>query len=306
MNNLERALEIIRARRENAINKAEETRRKLLEDKEFASIENTLGGLDFELARREVYGLDVSGLRVEIERINNQRDELLKKLGYNKEDFKPRYYCKMCGDTGYVEGKRCVCLENERKRLNIEENTELENSPALDKIDFSVYCEMSGLFEKCARFLTRKFVENEGELSLFLLMGETGIGKTYLAKAALRDSLEGGGEVLFLNAIKLNKLFLNYHCAPLEQKEEVLREINACDALVIDDLGVEPLYNNVTLPYFYELIVERLGKKTLITTNLSQRDLEEKYGQRIFSRLMDKRNSAVISLKGKDLRFSSI
>jgi hypothetical protein len=37
MNNLERALEIIRARRGKRNKQSEETRRKLLEDKEFAS-----------------------------------------------------------------------------------------------------------------------------------------------------------------------------------------------------------------------------------------------------------------------------
>jgi hypothetical protein len=47
----------------------------------------------------------------------------------------------------------------------------------------------------------------------------------------------------------------------------------------------------------------KVGEKDADHHQFVTRDLEEKYGQRIFSRLMDKRNSAVISLKGRTSDF---
>jgi hypothetical protein len=66
---------------------------------------------------------------------------------------------------------------------------------------------MSGLFEKCAGSSPENLWKTKENYPCFYLW-RNGDRQDILAKAALRDSLEGGGEVLFLNAIKLNKLFL--------------------------------------------------------------------------------------------------
>lgn len=298
------AIKNIEYRRQSALQKAEENRRMLLENKEFLTIENKLGGLNFERAKKEVFGQDTTIIDNEIAKVEVQKSNLIKDLGFNENDLVPNFYCNKCKDTGRINGKRCECLENERIRLELLNNPELSKVPdAMKKIDFSVYGHNGELYKKCAKYLEENIVIKSGEKSIITMIGEAGIGKSYLAQAALRECLSNGDNVVVINAIKLNKLFLEYHCASIENKKEILTEINKCDVLLIDDLGVEPLLNNVTLPYLYELIIERMGKKTIITTNLSQRDIENRYDQRIFSRLMDKVNSAVIKLTGNDLRF---
>ena len=76
------------------------------------------------------------------------------------------------------------------------------------------------------------------------------------------------------------------------------------DLLVIDDLGTEPLYKNVTIEYLLSLISNRLenNKHFIITTNLSSAELIERYNERLISRLSDKTKNLHIPFKTKDFR----
>ncbi len=75
--------------------------------------------------------------------------------------------------------------------------------------------------------------------------------------------------------------------------------------LVIDDLGTEQTYKNVTQEYLFAVLNERLtnGKKTFISTNLSLENLKDKYDNRIFSRLIQQSDDNLITmLESKDKR----
>ena len=79
------------------------------------------------------------------------------------------------------------------------------------------------------------------------------------------------------------------------------------DLLVIDDLGAEQVYRNVTSHYLLSLLSERELKNlsTFVTSNLSSEEILARYDERIFSRLFDKRLSAVITFSGKDMRLET-
>lgn len=70
----------------------------------------------------------------------------------------------------------------------------------------------------------------------------------------------------------------------MEEKLQYLEPLIDCDLLIIDDLGTEPLYRNVSGEYLYTIINERkiTKKHTLISTNLSLDDILNRYGERIF------------------------
>ena len=61
---------------------------------------------------------------------------------------------------------------------------------------------------------------------------------------------------------------------------------------------------NVTVEQLFQLINERQirGLSTVISTNLTLKELRERYTERIVSRLNDPKNCEIIVLKGKDLR----
>ena len=74
--------------------------------------------------------------------------------------------------------------------------------------------------------------------------------------------------------------------------------------LLIDDLGAEPLMRNITIEYLFLLLSERglRDRHTVITTNLTPVQLQERYGERVSSRLLNRDTTGIIKLTGKDLR----
>ena len=81
-------------------------------------------------------------------------------------------------------------------------------------------------------------------------------------------------------------------------------ELLDADVLMIDDLGSEPLMQNVTVEQFFNLLNERQNRNlsTVISTNLDMASFRERYTERIASRLRDNRRCKVMNLLGRDIR----
>lgn len=93
-----------------------------------------------------------------------------------------------------------------------------------------------------------------------------------------------------------------------EQKQSYFNALIDPDVLILDDLGTEPLLKNVTLEYLYIILNERsrLGRLTVITTNLNIEGILKRYKERIFSRLLNKHESLAVYIDGEDLRLNKI
>ena len=76
------------------------------------------------------------------------------------------------------------------------------------------------------------------------------------------------------------------------------------ELLLIDDLGTEPLMNNVTVTQLFNLLNERQmsGRHTVLSTNLSMNELLERYTERVTSRLLDKGACLRVGFVGGDVR----
>ena len=76
------------------------------------------------------------------------------------------------------------------------------------------------------------------------------------------------------------------------------------DVLMIDDMGVEPLMENITIVQWFNLINERQlrGKGTVISTNLNVEELRRRYTERITSRLLDGKQCMLLQFLGDDVR----
>ena len=86
-----------------------------------------------------------------------------------------------------------------------------------------------------------------------------------------------------------------------EERQNTYSDLYQCDLLIIDDLGTE-LTNQFTASQLFSLLNERnIGRKaTIISTNLSLRELQDRYSDRIFSRITS--NFEVCKLTGPDIR----
>lgn len=289
---LQNAERVIFARRQNALDKCEKTLEQLRTHADFRACEQHL-----KQAEIAVSVFKKQEETENIEKYSQLRKELLKKYGCTEEDLQPKYSCEICQDSGYVGAKACVCLQNEIRKLILKQSNiqnlqaTFENSAETNKHNVAVY--------KRAREVCQN-----SSLQNILLLGKNGTGKTFLLSACANLCAEMGKNVAFLTAYNLNSLFLECHLGDLATNKAVMDSLTDVDVLVIDDLGTEITYNNVTAPYLFALLNERIaaGKQTFVSANLNFRQLENRYDGRIFSRLLDKRLTFVAMLEGDDKR----
>ena len=76
------------------------------------------------------------------------------------------------------------------------------------------------------------------------------------------------------------------------------------DVLMIDDLGAEPMINNITVETILSILCDRqdAGKATLIATNKDIEGLQEDYGQRIFSRMISPQRVKIFEIRTQSIR----
>lgn len=282
---------------------AKQNYEKALLNGEFLDIENRLRRLVIDSARESLKTKGKNKFDIEIENLEKLMAQLLQRLKI--KSIKPQYSCKICCDTGFVNNSPCKCF---KLRINELISNECGLSlPALNKFeDFN-----EKLFEekekqnaiKTKEMFTKycdSFPDNK-KLNL-ILSGKTGCGKTFLAACIASKIIERGFTVIFSSAFSLNNAFLKYQIS--ETKFLFLNALSSADLLIIDDLGCENLYNNVTNEYFLAVINERNShnKATIITTNLTAKEIEENYKDRFASRLLDKKAGHFVRFNNGDIR----
>ena len=139
-----------------------------------------------------------------------------------------------------------------------------------------------------------------------LLMGGTGLGKTHLSTAIAGKVLEKGYEVVYESAPEVASLFEKDRFGKDEKNGEEIRRLFDAELLILDDLGTEP-QSQTSASAFYRLINTRasvLGLPTIVSTNLSYRQLEKQYDTAILSRLLGE--FQVKLLQGSDVRMAKL
>ena len=258
-----------------------------------------------EIAKLDVAGESSREKREEYNKTRELMAELLKEIGVDKSELRPKYTCDKCKDTGYQEGKvMCDCLIKEMSIEFARQNgIDIDNLPKFSD-DYSIFDnpkKVKLIYEKM-----QKFVEelDTTQIDTVLLFGDTGVGKTYLMQCMMSYAVSLCKQVKFVTAFNFNQDMLKYHCASLDEKSIIMEDYLNAEILFIDDLGTENKINNVTCEYLYSVINDRLAKhkKTVISTNLDFAQIQEVYGERIFSRLMHKKQGLRINFEGCDLR----
>src|SRR3954468_7386741 len=138
------------------------------------------------------------------------------------------------------------------------------------------------------------------------LMGDVGTGKTTLAMLVSKAAVEAGhtGAIYSLPRL-LSRIRRTYDAEAGEQSYlEFFERLTEVDLLHIDDLGAEKRSDWV-LEQLYAIINERYEtqRSVVVTTNLSQEDLEEQIGPRTVSRLVEICGDP-LPLFGDDMRYA--
>lgn len=248
----------------------------------------------------------------EAESVQNARSNYisaLKKYGFCQNDFEYIPVCAKCGDSGEADGKPCSCIWDEyikclRAVCDIERRAPFtfEMCDLTLVKDASQRAALETLYARLSDYADRlPYGVNACNITL---VGGVGTGKTCLASAVARRAVDGGKDCMFLTAYEFNARMLKTHLSPIDGRDAMLADVLEADLLVIDDLGTEPMLNNVTSEYLLLVLEERTAKRlcTLFTSNLDAERILHRYGERIYSRLSDKRRSRIMALEGKDLR----
>jgi DNA replication protein DnaC len=242
-----------------------------------------------------------AGLEDTLARLQQEEKAMISQLGFSDDDFFPPVKCKKCNDTGVVDSEPCSCVIS---LVTASASSSFDIS--FSDWDFSIFEENSLPYAKLAYDSMINFCAKfpETNKTNIVFMGGVGTGKTFLASCVADRLSEKGFSVVFLSAFGFVNRMLAYHTAPMSEKLDYFLPLIDCDLLIIDDLGTENILKNVTVEYIFNVINERIRQKkhTIITTNLDFSMISERYGQRLASRLMDKRLSTAFSLGNKDAR----
>ena len=295
---------IFAQKRKNAEEKCEYLNNILLSDPEYLKATNEYNAIRFEISKAKFNG-DTSLVTELKAKLKNQLETLnsiKREFGFSDKDFAVKYECSHCSDTGRLpDGSRCKCYKKLLHQLTLEElNLEKKKLHSFKRASYKELNDLDKIYQKMQSYCD-KFPEVNKNI---VIAGSVGTGKSYLAKCIANELICKDFNVVFISATELNSILLKYHTAPIDEKGIYLDLLTECDLLVIDDLGSEPIYKNVTEEYLLMLITERMtkGNPFIITTNLEQEQLLDRYGDRTLSRLNDKRHGVFIKIKGEDLR----
>lgn len=225
--------------------------------------------------------------------LREEYDALLASQGLTRKDVTPRYTCPHCKDTGFLDGRMCSCLKQLQRSMAYEQlsmNVPLEKSTfdafSLEyyRDDPRAYRQMESILKSCREYAER-FRANSPS---FLFKGGTGLGKTHLSLAIAGKAIEKGFGVIYGSAqsfsVALEKE--RFRREDPENPRDTNSQLLACDLLILDDLGTEfpSSYVNAAL---YNIVNTRMlaEKPTIISTNLSMKELEERYSERFASRI---------------------
>lgn len=298
-------LDNILEKRNKAIRKADERLDFALQNDEFKAIYLKLKELNFNLAKEEFEGRSTKQTLKEIKSTKSQAESVLDKMQMKFSDFEPKYHCKKCQDRGVVDGKPCTCYFEELSLLTTHSLCgNVDKTHTFESSQFEMFDnkeEYKKNFDKLQMWCKKI---DSSQYKNLLLCGKTGVGKTFLTECLINEFVKEGKSAIFHSAFALDNLFLKYHTTFDSEKDGLLDGVLNCDVLAIDDLGSEPIYKNVTAEYLYLVVGERLSnnKTTIVSTNLSFDEIIDRYGERTFSRLCNKRNTIILKMQNSDLR----
>ena len=122
-----------------------------------------------------------------------------------------------------------------------------------------------------------------------LLWGAPGNGKTHLA-AIVHNEIRAQGKVVVFVSMPdlLGKIKSTFNKSNKESEEQILKALNICDLLIIDDLGAEKTSDWVE-EVIFKIIDNRYrrNKPILATSNVSPDKLGDKIGFRSYDRIVE-------------------
>ena len=253
-------------------------------------------------------------IKTQIEEIDNEIKTLLSE--YSEGDFEPEYECALCHDTGYTDrdGIRefCPCILEKIYSGVFGGRTIGELAGSFGKFDEELFSDEKESFAgmmispreqiRQAKAFAENYVKAYPNIKRknVLMMGNPGLGKSFLMECIAHRLYLKTQKILYISSFEL---FSDFHKHRLGELDDIDLIYDA-DVIFLDDLGTEPMTQNVTREYFQRLLDRRImsGKPIFIATNLMEAQIRARYGERAASRMFSEMDFRKLYFTGKDLR----
>ena len=245
-------------------------------------------------------------VRPELEKIAARKKQLLLSHGYPEDYLDAPCECPLCGDTGFIDGRKCRCFRQKEieilyshshlKELVMEQNFDVLSESYYEGEDLKRFRKAAG----ACRRMAAEFDEVYRNLYLY---DTVGTGKSFLSICVARELLESGHSVLYFSAAALFDKLSMYSFDPKvrEDLRNFTSDLYSCDLLIIDDLGTELTSQFISAQLFTCLNERHLSRRsTVISTNLSLKEMQARYSDRVFSRITN--DYELYKLTGNDIR----
>lgn len=209
-------------------------------------------------------------------------------------------FCPVCRARREREEREREARVRAARERAIRENT----APVLERCGFFRRHAVARLEDSTAHGVgLRSWCASPTEGLLFA--GPTGTGKTWLAAAVARELVCAGKSVIATMAGDLfRRIWATYRDGAQECEQGVIAELRGIDVLVIDDLGFEGRASPAVISALHGILSARNDsfRPTIVTTNLTVKEIEAHYGPSIASRIRSWRRYVVA---GEDLRYDA-
>lgn len=267
---------------------------------EIAEIQSKLSRIGLEISKIFFYKGDadekIKELRMQSESLVAKRKELLKANDYSENAMSMEHICPACEDRGFINGRLCSCHKQLLKEIMKEEIRALApiDSCTFDNFELEYYSDTpmedaivpreraKKVFEACRKY-AQNFSLNAKNL---FFVGATGLGKTHLSLAIANVVINRGYYVCYGTAQNICDDLQSEQFGRGDEAYYSKKQVLDCDLLILDDLGTE-VSNQYSQATLYNIINTRIlsKKPTVISTNFSLKKLEQRYDQRITSRI---------------------
>ena len=238
---------------------------------------------------------------------HERKKAILQRLGLPENYLDHNYTCKLCSDTGFVNGKRCRCFDELLDKYYIEELSKDCDIAFHDFDEFKLDLypdtgengsprqQMQMILNRCITY-ANEFSEDSPSLFFY---GNTGLGKTFLSSCIAKKVILKGHSVVFRSILKVFDDALSEHFG--KKTGNTLDKLRDSDLVILDDLGSE--FSSQSDPILYQILNDRVNmhKPTIISSNMTLQQLNARYNERIVSRLLGEFNR--FPFVGEDIRF---